>query len=150
MPTPASHTPLLRRTLLSFALGALPFAAHASGAIEAAPADMATVVISASGFEQTIREAPASITVVNSNVTTRGSGPRGFGVSGGGIVLDATDEQIVVNFADLVQDQIARTGVAWPKGDARGVLRPVLTSDVATWTDGDSVRAAIGDLAAAR
>ncbi|MBE7190728.1 hypothetical protein [Jatrophihabitans endophyticus] len=87
---------------------------------------------------------------LHSNVTTRGSGPRGFGVSGGGIVLDATDEQIVVNFADLVQDQIARTGVAWPKGDARGVLRPVLTSDVATWTDGDSVRAAIGDLAAAR
>lgn len=86
---------------------------------------------------------------LHSNVTTRDSGPRGFGVSGAGTVLDATDEQIVVNFADLVQDQIARTGVAWPKGDAGGLLRPVLTRDVATWTEGDSVRAAIGDLAAA-
>lgn len=60
MPTPTRHAPLLRRSLLSLAIGALPFAAHAN----AVPADMATVVVSASGFEQTIREAPASITVL--------------------------------------------------------------------------------------
>ncbi|HAK90671.1 MAG TPA: TonB-dependent receptor, partial [Massilia timonae] len=60
MPTPTLHAPLLRRSLLSLAIGALPFAAHAN----AVPADMATVVVSASGFEQTIREAPASITVL--------------------------------------------------------------------------------------
>ncbi|MGF6272499.1 outer membrane receptor for ferrienterochelin and colicins [Massilia sp. UYP11] len=60
MPTPVLHAPLLRRSLLSLAIGALPVAAHA----DAVPADMATVVVSASGFEQTIREAPASITVL--------------------------------------------------------------------------------------
>ena len=64
MPTPTLHAPLLRRSLLSLAIGALPFAAHANASIDAAPADMATVVVTASGFEQTIREAPASITVL--------------------------------------------------------------------------------------
>ena len=52
--------PRLRRTLLSIALGALPLAAHANEL----PAVMPTVVVTASGFEQTIREAPASITVL--------------------------------------------------------------------------------------
>ena len=64
MPTPIPHARLLRRSLLSLAIGALPFAAHANVGANAAPAAMATVVISASGFEQTIREAPASITVL--------------------------------------------------------------------------------------
>ncbi|WP_208278746.1 TonB-dependent receptor domain-containing protein [Massilia oculi] len=64
MPTPIPQATLLRRSLLSLAIGALPFAAHANVGADAAPADMATVVISASGFEQTIREAPASITVL--------------------------------------------------------------------------------------
>lgn len=53
-------TPRLRRSLLGLALGALPFAAHAN----VTPATMPVVVVTASGFEQAIREAPASITVL--------------------------------------------------------------------------------------
>lgn len=53
-------TPLFRRSLLSLAIGALPLAASANIVPEA----MSTVVVTAAGFEQTIREAPASITVL--------------------------------------------------------------------------------------
>lgn len=52
--------PLFRRTLLSLAIGALPLAASANITPEA----LSTVVVTAAGFEQTIREAPASITVL--------------------------------------------------------------------------------------
>ena len=51
---------LLRRTLLSLAIGAVPFVARADDL----PETMPTVVVTASGFEQAIREAPASITVL--------------------------------------------------------------------------------------
>ena len=57
---PTLHAPLLRRSILSLAIGTLPFAASA----DPAPAKMPTVVVTASGFEQAIREAPASITVL--------------------------------------------------------------------------------------
>jgi len=66
MPTPTLHAPSLRRSLLSLAIGALPLAAHAdmNADMNAGAAGMSTVVVTASGFEQTVREAPASITVL--------------------------------------------------------------------------------------
>ena len=53
----------LRRSLLATALSAaiLP-AAHANGPV--APTDLDAVVVTAAGFEQVVREAPASITVI--------------------------------------------------------------------------------------
>lgn len=56
---PASR--LFRRSLISSAVALLPFAAGASPV----PENMATVVVTAAGFEQSIREAPASITVLS-------------------------------------------------------------------------------------
>ena len=60
MSIPASHVRPFRRSLLHAAIGMLPFAALAQTTPEAMP----TVVVTASGFEQAIREAPASITVL--------------------------------------------------------------------------------------
>ncbi len=60
MPAPRFALPLFRRSLISTAVALLPLAANA----DPAPHDMATVVVTASGFEQSIREAPASITAL--------------------------------------------------------------------------------------
>jgi outer membrane receptor for ferrienterochelin and colicins len=57
--------PRCARTLLSFAIGTMPLAGFAADlSAHALPATMPTVVVTAAGFEQTIREAPASITVL--------------------------------------------------------------------------------------
>lgn len=66
MLTPASHALPFPRSLMVLAIAMLPLAAAAKSAAsaDATPAAMATVVVTASGFEQTIREAPASITVL--------------------------------------------------------------------------------------
>lgn len=53
----------LHRTLISLAIATLPAAALAN--TPALPANIATVVVTASGFEQNLREAPASITVLS-------------------------------------------------------------------------------------
>jgi len=55
------HAFPLRRTLISLAIASLPLAASADN-VE--PAPMSTVVVTAAGFEQSLREAPASITVL--------------------------------------------------------------------------------------
>ena len=57
--------PRCARTLLSLAIGAMPLAGFAADlSADALPATMPTVVVTAAGFEQAIREAPASITVL--------------------------------------------------------------------------------------
>lgn len=61
MPELRLPLPLSRRSLIGAAIALLPFAAHA----EPETHDMATVVVTAAGFEQSIREAPASITVLS-------------------------------------------------------------------------------------
>ena len=61
MPEPRFALPLFRRSLIGTAAALLPFAASANPL----PDNMATVVVTASGFEQSIREAPASITVLS-------------------------------------------------------------------------------------
>ena len=61
MPEPRLSLPKARRSLIGTAVALLPLAASANPA----PENMATVVVTASGFEQSIREAPASITVLN-------------------------------------------------------------------------------------
>lgn len=58
--------PQFARTILSLAIGAMPLAGFAADALlDDLPATMPTVVVTAAGFEQTIREAPASITVLS-------------------------------------------------------------------------------------
>ena len=61
MPALRSTSPSFRPSLLAAAVALLPPAAAADPLPEA----MATVVVTASGFEQSIREAPASITVLS-------------------------------------------------------------------------------------
>ena len=59
---PSSHL-LLHRTLLATALSlSICHAAHAASS--SAPTDLDAVVVTAAGFEQVVREAPASITVI--------------------------------------------------------------------------------------
>jgi outer membrane receptor for ferrienterochelin and colicins len=60
---PLLHRTLLHRTLLATALSlSIAHAAHAASA--SAPTDLDAVVVTAAGFEQVVREAPASITVI--------------------------------------------------------------------------------------
>ena len=83
-----------------------------------------------------------------SDVTPLGGVPDGPGVSGNGAVLDATEDEIAVSFSALVQDQIARAGIAWPWGRAGGFMTPEVFEGVGTWRGRNAESASIGALRA--
>ncbi|MDX1550230.1 MAG: TonB-dependent receptor plug domain-containing protein, partial [Lysobacter spongiicola] len=61
----SSHSRFPSRTLLALALPlAIALPAHADEAAASAATDLDAVVVTAAGFEQMVREAPASITVI--------------------------------------------------------------------------------------
>lgn len=49
-----------------------------------------------------------------------GGEPGGLGHDGGGAKVYDNEETITVSCADLVQDQIARAGIVWPRGRTAG------------------------------
>ncbi|WP_207837906.1 hypothetical protein [Williamsia soli] len=80
-----------------------------------------------------------------SSVTAAGRGPDGFGMSGGVPQFDDDEETILACIADLVQDQVARSHVAWPWRDGGGFMSAELHEGRAVWTD-NGRRIAIGTL----
>lgn len=83
---------------------------------------------------------------LSSSVTPYGDEPHGMGHSGSGVLADADEEAIVVSCADLVQDQIARAGIVWPRGRAGGFLGAVLVDGIATWSGIEGETSPIGAL----
>ncbi len=71
---------------------------------------------------------------LSSNVTPVSGHPGGLGHSGGGANVYDDEEPITVSCADLVQDQIARTGIVWPRGHTGGFLTATMVEGIATWT----------------
>ena len=69
-----------------------------------------------------------------------------MGHSGEGVLASAAEEAVVVSCATLVQDQVERTGIQWPRGRAGGAMGAVLIGGVATWNGRDGEKAAIGTL----
>ncbi|WP_143069523.1 hypothetical protein [Rhodococcus maanshanensis] len=53
-----------------------------------------------------------------SSVTIAGHRPSGLGVSGMGASVDDDEEKVLMSMADLVQNEVAESGTAWPWGDA--------------------------------
>ncbi|WP_156378034.1 hypothetical protein [Williamsia sp. Leaf354] len=83
---------------------------------------------------------------LSSDITPFGGAPAGAGHSGGGALVYDDEEAIVVSCADLVQDQIARAGIQWPRGHSSGFLRAELVGHTACWVGRDGARTAIGTL----
>lgn len=83
---------------------------------------------------------------LSSNVTPSGGVPDGIGHSGGGAPVYGSEDTVVASCADLVQDQIARAGVVWPRGRAGGFLEATIHDGVASWIGPDGERARIGSL----
>lgn len=80
-----------------------------------------------------------------SDVTVRGRGPDGLGISGRSPRVDDDEEVILAAIADLVQDQVARARVAWPWGDGGGFMSAGLADGRAVWSD-KGHHTVIGDL----
>ncbi|MFI8774901.1 hypothetical protein ACIGKQ_22455 [Gordonia sp. NPDC062954] len=84
---------------------------------------------------------------LSSDVTPVGGTAHGLAHSGQGVLADADEETVAVSCADLVQDQIARAGIVWPRGRAGGFMGAVLVEGVGTWSDGRADQyTVIGDL----
>ncbi|MFC9557056.1 hypothetical protein ACFTWF_40265 [Rhodococcus sp. NPDC056960] len=80
-----------------------------------------------------------------SDVTVLGQGSSGLGMSGSAAQVDDEEEPVVVCIADLVQDQVARAPVAWPRCDTGGFMTSRLVDAVAVWFDNGCQRV-IGSL----
>lgn len=71
-----------------------------------------------------------------SNVTPEGGVPHGMAHSGECVLGDADEEAIAVNCASLIQDQVARTGILWPRGRTGDYMGANLVDGVAVWCGG--------------
>ncbi|MBM7280617.1 hypothetical protein JTZ10_23035 [Gordonia rubripertincta] len=85
---------------------------------------------------------------LSSDVTPEGGVSHGMAHSGEGVLASAGEEAVAVSCANLVQDQVERTGIQWPRGRAGGAMGAVLIGGVATWSGRDGEKAAIGSLPA--
>ncbi|QTI67285.1 hypothetical protein [Gordonia polyisoprenivorans] len=85
---------------------------------------------------------------LSSEVTPEDGVPHGMGHSGEGVLATAGEEAVAVSCANLVQDQVERTGIMWPRGRAGGAMGAVLIGGVATWSGRDGEQAAVGSLPA--
>lgn len=81
-----------------------------------------------------------------SSVTIAGRRPGGLGCSGSGAPVDADEEIVLVSVADLVQNQVADVGTAWPWGDEGGFMNSGLIGEIAVWKDRKGSTTRIGDL----
>lgn len=81
-----------------------------------------------------------------SAVSVAGKREHGLSVSGSGAHLDDDAEKVLVSMADLLQNEIADTGTAWPWGRTGGFMTVALIDGVACWKGrgGETVR--VGDL----
>ena len=86
---------------------------------------------------------------LSSSITPGGDVSHGLGHSGEGVVADAGEERITETCAEQLQDQIARTGIQWPRGRNGGFMSAALIDGIATWCGNDGERVPIGALAAA-
>ncbi|AFR49504.1 hypothetical protein KTR9_2867 [Gordonia sp. KTR9] len=85
---------------------------------------------------------------LSSDVTPEGGVSHRMGHSGEGVLATAGEEAVAVSCATLVQDQVERTGIMWPRGRAGGAMGAVLIDGVATRSGRDGEQAAIGSLPA--
>jgi hypothetical protein len=74
-------------------------------------------------------------------------GSRGRLACGGiGASVDDDVELALLSMADLVQNEVAEAGTAWPWGDDGGFMRAELIDGVAMWKDKNFRVTRIGDL----
>lgn len=62
--------------------------------------------------------------------------------------VDDDADRALLSMADLVQNEVAEAGTAWPWGDDGGFMRPELVDGVAMWRDKNRRTTRIGDLSA--
>ncbi|MDZ7910254.1 MAG: hypothetical protein U5O16_00150 [Rhodococcus sp. (in: high G+C Gram-positive bacteria)] len=70
-----------------------------------------------------------------SAVTVAGGSRGRLACSGIGASVDDDMELALLSMADLVQNEVAEAGIAWPWGDDGGFMRPELNNGVAVWKD---------------
>lgn len=97
------------------------------------------------GFEA-VHDREMDYVWLSSNVTPLDGQPAGLGHSGGGAPVYGDEEVIAVSCADLIQDQIARSGIMWPRGRAGGFLTATILDGTASWTGPEGEQAAVGSL----
>ncbi|MGA9871741.1 MAG: hypothetical protein WBQ44_11445 [Rhodococcus sp. (in: high G+C Gram-positive bacteria)] len=83
---------------------------------------------------------------LSSSITVAGKRARGLSGNGYGAHLDDDVEKVLVSMADLVQNEVAEVGTAWPWGDDGGFMNPALVDGVAVWRDRQGRTVRIGDL----
>lgn len=69
-----------------------------------------------------------------SRVTVTGRPPIG-GISGAMARIDDDEETVAALNAELVANEVADAGVAWPYRQGNGFMSPRLVNGVASWTD---------------
>lgn len=69
-----------------------------------------------------------------SRVTATGRPPIG-GISGAMARIDDDEETVAALNAELVANEVADAGVAWPYREGEGFMQPVLVKGVASWTN---------------
>jgi len=69
-----------------------------------------------------------------SRVTATGRAPIG-GIGGAMARIDDDEETVAALNAELVANEVADAGVAWPYREGDGFMQPVLVNGVASWTN---------------
>ncbi|GAA1463552.1 hypothetical protein [Williamsia maris] len=80
-------------------------------------------------------EASSGGVLLYSRVTAKGRVPSGWGVSGAIARVVDDEETVAAVNAELVANEVADAGVAWPYREGDGFMSPRLINGVATWTD---------------
>lgn len=83
---------------------------------------------------------------LSSTVTPLNGVPTPMAHDGFGAPVYGDEDTIVASCAYLVQDQIARAGVIWPRGRDGGFLSATVHDGIASWAGHDGEQAVIGSL----
>lgn len=79
-------------------------------------------------------ESSSGCVLLYSRVTATGRVPAGWGVSGAVARVFDDEETVAALNAELVANEVADAGVAWPYRQGEGFLMPRLVNGVAAWT----------------
>lgn len=80
-------------------------------------------------------ESSSGYVLLYSRVTVAGRVPAGWGVNGAAARVDDDEETVAALNAELVANEVADAGVAWPYRQGNGFMSPRLVNGVASWTD---------------
>lgn len=80
-------------------------------------------------------DADSGFAWLGSTVTTAAGIWDSAGISGSGARIDDEVCAVLVSMADLLQNEVADSAIAWPWGDDGGMLEPTLVQGAALWVD---------------